>query len=261
MKVAIIGYGSMGREVEKVLRDRGHEVSARIDPALQNADASALTEKIAGDSDMAIEFSHADAVLANARAYARAGLSAVVGTTGWFGKLDELKKTLLDAKIGYLYGSNFSIGAHLFFALAAAATELANPCPEYDIMGWEVHHKRKKDSPSGTALTLARIVTGRSVRKTKVVTERLDRAPEPDELHFASVRGGEEPGTHTLLLDSSFDTIELTHRARSRGGFALGAVRAAEWLAGIHPPGAARKTGLFEVNDFIHDILQGERGA
>jgi 4-hydroxy-tetrahydrodipicolinate reductase len=128
-------------------------------------------------------------------------------------------------------------------------------------MGWEVHHKRKKDSPSGTALTLARIVTGRSVRKTKVVTERLDRAIEPDELHIASVRGGEEPGTHTLLLDSAFDTIELTHRARSRGGFALGAVRAAEWLAGAYPPGAAPRTGLFEVSDFIHDILQGERGA
>ena len=92
-----------------------------------------------------------------------------------------------------------------------------------------------------------------SVRKKKVVTERLDRAPAPDELHFASVRGGEEPGTHTVLLDSAFDTIELTHRARSRGGFALGAVRAAEWLAG--------RKGLFEVNDFIQDILQGERGA
>jgi 4-hydroxy-tetrahydrodipicolinate reductase len=91
------------------------------------------------------------------------------------------------------------------------------------------------------------------VRKTKVVTERLDRAIEPDELHIASVRGGEEPGTHTLLLDSTFDTIELTHRARSRGGFALGAVRAAEWLNG--------RKGLFEVSDFIHDILQGERGA
>jgi 4-hydroxy-tetrahydrodipicolinate reductase len=219
-------------------------------------DAKTLTEKIAGGSDIAMEFSHAEAVLENARSYARAGLSAVVGTTGWFAKLDELKKILDGAKIGYLYGSNFSIGAHLFFALAAAAVELANPCPEYDIMGWEVHHRRKKDSPSGTALTLARIVTGRSVRKTKVVTERLDRAPEPDELHFASVRGGEEPGTHTILLDSAYDTIELTHRARSRGGLALGAVRAAEWMAGASP-----KKGLFEVNDFIHDILQGERGA
>jgi 4-hydroxy-tetrahydrodipicolinate reductase len=253
MNVAIVGYGGMGREVEKVLKDRGHQVSARIDPAEAGADAKELTEGIARDSDVAIEFSHAGAVLENARAYARRGLSAVVGTTGWMAQLDDLKKLLEGTKIGYLYGSNFSIGAHLFFALAAAATELSNPCPEYDLMAWEAHHKRKKDSPSGTALTLGRIVTAKSARKTKVVTERLDRAPAPDELHIASVRGGDEPGTHTLVLDSSFDTIEITHRARSRGGFALGAVRAAEWLAG--------RKGLFEVNDFIREMLEGERGA
>jgi 4-hydroxy-tetrahydrodipicolinate reductase len=253
MNVAIVGYGGMGREVEAVLKDRGHQVTARVDPAQAGADARELTEGIARDSDVAIEFSHAGAVLENARTYARRGLSAVVGTTGWMSQLDELKKILEGGRIGYLYGSNFSIGAHLFFALAAAATELANPCPEYDLMGWEVHHRHKKDSPSGTALTLARIVTGKSTRKTKVVTEKLDRPPAPDELHFASVRGGEVPGTHTLLLDSAFDTIELTHRARSRGGFALGAVRAAEWLAG--------RKGLFEVNDFIREMLEGERGA
>ncbi len=251
MRVAIVGYGGMGREVEKVLRDRGHEVSARIDPVQKGADAAVLTEKTAGGAQMVIEFSHADAVLENARAYARAGVSAVVGTTGWFSRIDEVKRIIEGAGTGYLYGSNFSIGAHLFFALVAAATELANPCPEYDIMGWEVHHRRKKDSPSGTALTLARIITGKSARKKKVVTERLDRPPAADELHFASVRGGEEPGTHTVLLDSTFDTIELTHRARSRGGFALGAVRVAEWLAG--------RRGFHEVNEFIQDILQGER--
>jgi 4-hydroxy-tetrahydrodipicolinate reductase len=248
MRIAIIGYGGMGREVEKALLERGHEVSARVDPGQAGADGAHLTEEIARRSDMAIEFSHADAVLENARGYARFGLSAVRGTTGWYGKLDELREIVGASKIGYLYGSNFSIGAHLFFALVAAATELANPCPEYDIMGWEVHHRRKKDSPSGTALTIARIITGQSERKKKVVTERLDRAPAPDELHFASVRGGEIPGTHTVLLDSAFDTIELTHRARSRGGFALGAVRAAEWLA--------EKRGVFEVNDFIQSLLQ-----
>jgi 4-hydroxy-tetrahydrodipicolinate reductase len=248
MRIAIIGYGSMGREVEKAILERGHEVAARVDPARAGTDGARLTEEIARRCDMAIEFSHADAVLENAREYARFGLSAVSGTTGWYGKLDELRKIVGASKIGYLYGSNFSIGAHLFFALVAAATELANPCPEYDIMGWEVHHKRKKDSPSGTALTIARIITGQSERKKKVVTERLDRAPAPDELHFASVRGGEIPGTHTVLLDSAFDTIELTHRARSRGGFALGAVRAAEWLA--------EKRGVFEVNDFIQSLLQ-----
>jgi len=239
----------MGREVEKVLADRGHEVTARIDPTQKAADAPGLTKEIAGRSDVAIEFSHADAVIPNAMACAGLGLSVVCGTTGWFGRLPEVKEIVGKSGIGYLYGSNFSIGAHIFFALAAAATELVNPCPEYDIMGWEVHHKRKKDSPSGTALTLARIVTAKSNRKKKVVTEKLDRAPAADELHFASVRGGEVPGTHTVLLDSLFDTIELTHRARSRGGFALGAVRAAEWLSG--------RKGLFEVNDFISGILQG----
>ena len=247
MRVAIVGYGSMGREVERVLRERGHEIAGRVDPAQAGADAKALTEDLARKADMAIEFSHADAVIRNAAEYARFGLSAVTGTTGWFARLGELEKIVAGGKIGYLYGSNFSVGAHLFFALVAAATELANPCPEYDIMGWEVHHRRKKDSPSGTALTLAAIVAAKSARKKKIVTEKLDRAPAADELHFASVRGGEVPGTHTVLIDSAFDTIELTHRARSRGGFALGAVRAAEWLAG--------KRGVFEVNDFIQDIL------
>jgi 4-hydroxy-tetrahydrodipicolinate reductase len=248
MRVAIIGYGSMGREVEKVLRERGHSVSARVDPAQADADSRSLSKELAAASDMAIEFSHADAVLDNAREYTRLGLSAVAGTTGWYSRIEELKGIVLPSRIGYLYGSNFSIGAHLFFALVAAAADLANPCPEYDIMGWEIHHKRKKDSPSGTALTLARLITGRNERKKRVVTERLDRAPAADELHFASVRGGEVPGTHTVLLDSVFDTIELTHRARSRGGLALGAVRAAEWLVG--------KKGIFEVSEFIQELLR-----
>jgi len=251
MRVAIIGYGSMGREVEKVLLQRGHSLAGRVDPAQPGADAPALGEGIAGAADMAIEFSHADAVLGNARLYARFGLSAVCGTTGWFGKLDELKALLSTAPVGYLYGSNFSVGAHLFFALVAAASELANACPEYDMLGYEIHHKRKKDSPSGTALALAKIITAKNARKKKLVTDKLDRAPAPDELHFASVRGGEVPGVHTVLLDSTFDTIEMTHSARSRGGFALGAVRAAEWLAG--------KRGIHDVNDFIQDTLGGRQ--
>ncbi len=249
MRVAIIGYGSMGREVERVLLQRGHTVAGRVDPVQPGADSASLSESIAKGADAAIEFSHAEAVLGNAGLYARFGLNAVCGTTGWFGKLDELKALVSRAAIGYLYGSNFSVGAHLFFALVAAASELANSCPEYDMLGYEIHHKRKKDSPSGTALTLAKIITAKSNRKKKLVTEKLDRAPAADELHFASVRGGEVPGVHTVLLDSTFDTIEMTHTARSRGGFALGAVRAAEWLAG--------RRGVFEVNDFIKDILGG----
>ena len=249
MRIALIGYGGMGHEVEKVLKERGHVVSMRVDPTQKDADGPELTEKAAQQTDMAIQFSHPEAVIENIRACAALGVSVVCGTTGWYGKIDEARAIVEKGRIGFIYGSNFSVGAHLFFALVAAATELSNPCPEYDIMGWEVHHRRKKDSPSGTALTLARIVTGKSARKKKVVTERLDRAPAPEEMHMASVRGGEVPGTHTVLLDSPFDTIELTHRARSRGGFALGSVRAAEWMVG--------RKGFYEVNDFISAILQG----
>jgi 4-hydroxy-tetrahydrodipicolinate reductase len=250
MRIAINGYGSMGKEVEKALLLRGHTVAARIDP-VQPADAKSLTKEIASAADVAIEFSTPDSALANAELYARFGLSAVVGTTGWHGKLEEMKTILAKSRIGFLYGSNFSVGAHMYFALVAAAAELACSSPEYDILGYEIHHKRKKDSPSGTALSIAKIITSQHDRQKKLVTEKLDRAIGKDELHFASVRGGEFPGTHTVLLDSLFDTIELTHTARSRGGFALGSVRAAEWLSG--------KKGIFEVGDFIRDIL-GRKG-
>jgi 4-hydroxy-tetrahydrodipicolinate reductase len=248
MKALIVGYGSMGREVEKVLLDRGHAVVARVDPKAK-ADAASITKDLASKAEIAIEFTAGDAVLENAGLYVRYGLSAVNGATGWYGRLEELKKVLSGANIGYLYGSNFSIGAHLFFALVREAARLSNACPEYDILGYEIHHKRKKDSPSGTALSIAKIVNQESARKKKTVTERLDRAVAPDELHFASLRGGEFPGVHTVLLDSAADTIELQHSARSRGGFALGAVRAAEWLLG--------RKGIFEVDDFIRDILKG----
>ncbi len=247
MRVAIVGYGGMGREVEKILLQRSHTVSGKVDPTIPGVDAKTLTEEIASSSDAVIEFSHADAVLSNAETYARLGVSAVVGTTGWYGNIGELKRILKGSSIGYIYGSNFSIGAHMYFALVAAAAELAAPSPEYDLLGYEIHHKRKKDSPSGTALSIAKIIMAKQPRKKELVTQRLDRPVKESELHFASVRGGEFPGTHTVLVDSMHDTIEITHTARSRAGFALGAVRAAEWLSG--------KKGIFEVTDFIMDIL------
>jgi len=249
MRVVIVGYGSMGREVERAVTERGHTVAARVDAAAGRADAPELTRDIAEKADVAVEFSVADAVAGNARRYAAFGLSAIVGTTGWQAKLGEVAAAVTGSRIGYLHGSNFSIGAHLFFALIGRAARLVDPLPEYDILSWEVHHRRKKDSPSGTALAMAKRITDASSRKKRVVTERLDRPIAADELHVASVRGGEVPGIHTVLLDSLFDTIEITHSARSRGGFALGAVRAAEWLAG--------RTGMFTVDDFITDLLGG----
>jgi 4-hydroxy-tetrahydrodipicolinate reductase len=123
-----------------------------------------------------------------------------------------------------------------------------NPLDDYDIFGLEGHHRRKKDSPSGTALAIAQVILKNSGRKKRLVTDKLDRAIEADELHFASVRGGALPGTHTVLLDSPADTIELTHTARTRGGFAVGAVMAAEWLAG--------RKGFTSVDAFVDEIFR-----
>jgi 4-hydroxy-tetrahydrodipicolinate reductase len=246
MKVIIVGYGRMGKEVEQILLSRNHTIAARIDPF--GGDFPILTEDVAAKADMAIEFSLADAVTANSQIYANTGCSIIMGTTGWLDKIDDVKKIAGAGRIGFLYGSNFSIGAHIFFKLIAMAARLINPVPEYDIMGYEIHHKKKKDSPSGTALSIAKVILENNKKKDTLVTDRLDRAINENELHFASLRGGDIPGIHKVILDSAADTIEISHSARSRSGLALGAVIAAEWLKD--------KKGFFTVEDFIAEIFK-----
>ena len=246
MKTLLVGYGNMGHEVERVLAARGHAVVSRVDPI--GGQVASLEALGPGGADVAIEFSLPGAVVDNARQYARLGVNAVVGTTGWYERRAEVERIVGDAGIGYLYGPNFSLGVHMFYRLVAAATRLVNPIDDYDILGFEAHHRRKKDSPSGTALAIAEVILANSTRKKRLATERLDRAVEPDELHIASVRGGTFPGTHTVSFDCAADTIELTHTARTRGGFALGAVMAAEWLQ--------RRNGFFNVDAFIDEILK-----
>jgi len=246
MRVVLVGYGSMGHEVEKALQARGHAVASRVDPV--GGDVTSLDAVRPGQADIAVEFSLPNAVVDNARQYARLGLSAVVGTTGWYDRKAEVEKIVADSGIGYLHGPNFSLGVHIFYRIVAAATRLGNRVEDYDILGFETHHKRKKDSPSGTALAIAQVILDNSARKKRLVTDRLERAIEPDELHFASVRGGAFPGTHTVSLDSAADTIELTHTARTRGGFAVGAVMAAEWLG--------RRRGFLTVDAFVDEILK-----
>ncbi len=246
MRALLVGYGSMGHEVEEVLAARGHTVASRVDPV--GGDVPSLDAVKPGHADVAIEFSLPAAVVDNARQYARLGLSAVVGTTGWYDRKAEVERIVAGSSIGYLYGPNFSLGVHIFYRIVAAATRLVNPVDEYDILGFETHHRRKKDSPSGTALAIAKVILDNSARKKRLVTDKLDRAIEADELHFASVRGGAYPGVHTVSLDSAADTIELTHTARTRGGFAVGAVMAAEWLG--------RRKGFFVVDAFVDEILK-----
>jgi len=250
MRAAILGFGSMGHEIETVLSNRGHEISARIDPRSADADAPALSPEIAARSDVAIEFTTPDAAVTNINACAAAGLSVVVGTTGWHDALPQVSQTVAAASTGLLHGSNFSVGAHVFFALVKRASQLVRDLTDYDIACAEIHHRRKKDSPSGTALSLGAIILEHCPRKTAIVTERLDRPIEPHEVHISSMRGGEFPGKHTVFLDSLADTIEVSHTARSRGGFALGAVLGAEWLLG--------KTGVYDVETFVADLL-GQR--
>jgi 4-hydroxy-tetrahydrodipicolinate reductase len=250
MRIAIVGYGRMGREVEMIAGERGHEICRIVDPAIGPGALNATEVSAAAlhGCDVAIEFSLPDAVIGNLRTYMQVPIPAVIGTTGWRDKIDDLASTVDAAGGSVVYGSNFSVGAHVFFRLAAHAGALVRDLEEYDLLIHELHHRNKKDSPSGTALSLAEAVLAEVPRKRRVETARLDRAPDPDELHVSSSRGGSLPGTHTLYLDSPADTIEITHRARTRSGFALGAVRAAEWIIG--------KRGLFTVDQFITDLLE-----
>ncbi|MCK4516189.1 MAG: 4-hydroxy-tetrahydrodipicolinate reductase [Spirochaetaceae bacterium] len=256
MRIAIVGYGRMGHEVEQALMARGHTISAIVEPTSMTGAPADVYGEVSGRSlagcNVAIEFSLGEAVVSNAKAYAETGCPAVVGTTGWQHQLDEVRAAVETSEIGFVYGSNFSIGAHIFFAVSRYAASLVRNIEDYDLLIHEMHHKQKKDSPSGTALTLAQSVLDVVPRKRRIETGRLDRAPEPDELHVSSSRVGSVPGTHTLIMDSAADTIEVRHQARSRGGFALGAVLAAEWIIG--------KSGLYSVESFVQALLHEDQG-
>jgi 4-hydroxy-tetrahydrodipicolinate reductase len=204
----------------------------------------------AGDlcgAEAAIEFTRPDTALANIKALAEKKIPSVIGTTGWHDRLDEAQLAVNSADSALIWSSNFSIGVNIFYRIAWYAAQLADSFPEYDVGGFEAHHNKKLDSPSGTARTLVDGVLARLKRKEKAVWATLDRSPLPGELHFPSLRLGSVPGTHSLYFDSTADTIEITHTVRSRDGFASGAVRAAQWL------GSGRK-GFFTIDDMLKEI-------
>ncbi len=248
MRIAVVGYGRMGREIEQAALARGHTCSVRVDPHADDVEAGHTAGHL-HSVDVAIEFSTGDAVLDNARAYVENHVSAVVGTTGWENRAKEVEELVASSSIGYLTGANFSLGANLFFMLAEQTAQLLDEFDDYEPMLFEVHHRGKRDSPSGTALEAARRVLSASSRKDCLVTEALHRPLEANEMHVASMRGGAVPGTHELAFDSAFDTIRVAHEARTRQGFAVGAVRAAEWLQG--------RAGRFTVRDFIESAVSG----
>ena len=231
MKIALIGTGQMGTMVEILARAKGHDVSVAIDETSGALSASALANKIEG-SDVAIDFSVAEAVRRNAGACMAAGIALVEGTTGWTDHLDEIKALVERYDGAFVYGANFSISVNLFYRIADHASELFTRFPEYEVFIEEQHHSRKKDAPSGTAL------------KLKALVERsMDR-----EFSVTSTRAGNIPGTHRVGFDGPADQILLEHTARSREGFAAGALLAAEWIS--------ERKGFYEFGEVIEEILQ-----
>jgi 4-hydroxy-tetrahydrodipicolinate reductase len=226
MNLLILGNGKTGSLVAEVARQRRHQV--RTLDVDENANASALTPAFLAPFDVAIDFTTPSAVVANAEACIRARKNIVVGTTGWYEQLPRLREMALSAKMGFLYGSNFSIGVNLFFEIVATAAAAL----KYDYTGeiFERHHVTKKDAPSGTAITLQQIVRDSGGQKLEIV----------------SFREGDAVGMHEVVFNSAGDRIYLCHDAKSRLGFAQGAVRAAEWLAG--------KTGFYEFRNIWREL-------
>jgi 4-hydroxy-tetrahydrodipicolinate reductase len=237
MNIAIVGYGRMGREVERIARERGHMVVTCLDIS---DEISAATLK---NAECCIEFTVPDSAVRNIERVASCGRNIVVGTTGWFDRIDDIRGLVEQKKIGLLYGANFSIGVNLFFEIVRTAARLIQPIEGYDAAIHETHHRNKVDSPSGTALTIGKIILEEYSRKKSILSETSHQAISPDQLHITSARAGTFPGTHEIIFDSSLDTIELKHTMKNRSGFALGAVIAAEWLAG--------RKGIFT----FHDVL------
>lgn len=226
MKLAIVGYGKMGRMIDALAVQRGHSVAARFDA--ENAGGACLSREALDGAEVAFEFTTPEAAPENIRRLVELGVRVVVGTTGWYAALPELRRLVDRAGGALVYGPNFSIGMSIFFELVKRAGEVLREFPEYGPYLLELHHKAKKDAPSGTALALQR-----------ALAQTLgERAPEP-----VAVRAGSIPGTHELGFDSDADTIRLVHSARSRGGFAAGAVLAAERIAG--------RTGVFEFEELL----------
>ncbi len=239
MNIALIGYGKMGTEIERILNEEGGH-SVRIADFKNNV---IDLESIRG-VDVAIDFSSPEIVLGTIERVLHGGIPLVVGTTGWYEKLPTVEGWVKNSNGTLLYGQNFSVGANIFFKLVAYASKLASTFGSYDPYGTEIHHAGKKDSPSGTALRTAKEILDNFPAKTRLETGRLDRTILPEELHFSSVRGGVNPGFHEVVFDSAADAITLSHTAHSREGFAKGAVLAAKFLAG--------KKGLYTFDDVFN---------
>lgn len=234
MKIALLGYGKMGKAIEALAVKRGHQIVARIDVSNAND-----IEKIGG-ADVVIEFSQPDAVAKNLLTCFEYKIPVVCGTTGWLDKKPQIEKECNARGGTFFYASNYSLGVNLFFKLNEFLAGLMNRYQEYDVTIDEIHHTQKKDAPSGTAITLAEGVLKLIDRKENWVE---NPNPLPSDLVITSSRIDPTPGTHTVKYTSAIDDIEIKHTAHSRDGFALGALLVAEWIKD--------KKGILGMSDFL----------
>ena len=247
MKIAIIGYGKMGKLIEEVAKNRGLEISCIID---ENNTEDFAKESFR-ESDVAIEFSTPSAAVDGILSCFAAGVPVVVGTTGWLDSLPEMQSMCEKGKGTMMYASNFSIGMNIFMAMNRYVTEIMNSFDSYKPSLTEVHHVHKLDHPSGTAITLADQLTSLSSRVKRWIEKELGEKADDGILPVYHRREGEVPGIHTITWESDCDSIVMTHDAKNRLGFARGAVSAAQWLAG--------RKGFFTIGDFLSDVT-GTKG-
>ena len=227
MNLAIVGYGKMGRLVEQLAAEYGFNVGLKLDE-FNNANFEGVTRDNFQGVDVAIDFSVPAAVLENVERIAALGVNLVLGTTGWTAQADRVRAAVEKSGIGLVWSPNYSVGVNVFFRLAAEAARLLKDEANYAAWGWEIHHSAKKDAPSGTMLKLV---------------EEMKRAGYARPVNVSSNRAGAHPGTHEIGFDSSADTITLRHTARSREGFARGALKAAQWVVG--------KKGFFDFEEVL----------
>lgn len=241
-KIALIGYGKMGKMIESLSIQNGFEVGA-----IKNSKAGFKNREIL-ECDAIIDFSHPKAILENINDAIHYKKNIVIGTTGWEDQLTEIKQLVDKSNIGLIYSPNFSIGVLLFCKIISHASSLMQYFDEYDVGGFESHHKDKIDIPSGTAKALGKILLNHFKKKEKIIYGN-----EPyikNGIHFPSLRSGNDPGMHTIKFDSQFDQITLTHSAKNRESFALGALKAVKWLN--------NKKGFFTLDDLLEEILDGK---
>lgn len=235
MKCGFLGNGGMGQAMQRLAEERGHTLVSVVD---QHDEWKFDT------ADVVFEATAPQSCFQNIQKLCELKNNIIVVTTGWYDQLESVRNLVQVSGNRVLWSSNFSIGVHLYFRMLREAARLINTIDEYDVWATEIHHRHKVDSPSGTAKTMETILLEEIDRKTAIVEDRLNRKIEPHEIHFSSTRGGDVNFGHVVGFDSAADVITLQHTARNRNGYALGAIRAGEWLVQQSP-------GLYTMDDFL----------